>query len=101
MSQNRGLPEGAVLVAMVDADVRLGLRGNLVECAIAQAVRRITGTSHASVDGYGVDVWCEKKQKEFQYVLPEEAREFIDRFDSGEEVEPIAFVMTLAAVEGL
>lgn len=75
-------------------------------CPIAWAVRRLLKTANVSVGNARVtlcDPWhvysAEEKAKLPRYSLPQEAQDFIDRFDGGSPVEPITFTAVLEPEE--
>lgn len=63
-----------------------GERDHGTKCAIALAIREMVDSdTDLEVDGTGIKIGYE------YFDIPEEVKEFIDRFDKGEPVEPISF----------
>lgn len=66
-------------------DIEKGLPEDKCGCPVALAIRRATGLE--------VSVWCSMSVKVGrEYIdLPDEAEDFINRFDQGEPVQPFTF----------
>lgn len=65
-------------------DIISGQRGSFTHCPIGLALSKMLGIQ-ASVSVYGIFIYGQA------WDLPKEARHFIQQFDTGERVFPIAF----------
>lgn len=71
-----------------------GVCGSSTNCPIAYALIEKSSVKLRSVGSGFVEV-VNKKNETFLYILPQKARQFIEDFDDGKEVEPFSFEMRL------
>lgn len=74
-------------------DIQRGTRGRATDCPVALAIsRKLKNVDYVSV-GQTCASWYTKEEAMKDTPLPPEVTEFIQRFDSGEPVEPIRFYL--------
>lgn len=74
-------------VEMTQEDIDQGVMDDVSQCAVANALNRVTGHEWSVVDG--VAYRDEPHSREIP--LGYEVRKFIKHYDNGDSVEPIAF----------
>lgn len=83
-----------VRVEVTQNDIRKGRRGDCANCPIARAVKRVTRVQNALVEDDGTISFS--KRDNIVIIPASEKRErFISKFDAGEKVEPIVFLMNI------
>jgi hypothetical protein len=84
-----------VTVEVTAEDIARGARGSPSGCPVALAVCRAIGTApvhgEIDVDPEGIHLRGRRDFYKASRPLPDEAQEFIGRFDRGLTVEPFAF----------
>lgn len=83
-------------VAVTESDIRKGKRCDPCGCPVALALKR-SGFPHASVLGTNWMTDWRIEPPDDGHLLPPEAARFVDDFDEGRDVEPIAFEVEAGA----
>lgn len=78
-----------MVINVTQEDIEMGSPSLCYNCPIAWAAKRAIAGSFAAVDG--IKMVIESEEKRTRYWLPEEARKFVDDFDSGRPVKPFSF----------
>ena len=84
-----------MLVSVTQNDIDSGSR-TCSDCPIALAIIRKPGVYYVEVDANGVELWTSPDDwvddaNSLICALPDEALRFMNRFDSGAEVQPFEF----------
>lgn len=80
-------------VKVKSSDIKQGVRLDSTKCPIARSLRRIFPKRGVSV--YGAEAYVKAHNGDTRaFLLPYDARNFIDAFDSGRKVSPLSFVIT-------
>jgi hypothetical protein len=82
-----------ITISVTADDIAQGKQRDCRRCPIACAVRRAFPHAVVDVDEADINIWKSGLIAETfrEYVLPDEAREFISAFDAGESVKPFTF----------
>ena len=79
-------------ITVTPLDIVAGARGEPCSCPIALAIRRQIPGSDPLVTPEEVGIeWDDRRVDYPAYDLPQEARDFIGRFDAGLPVDPFEF----------
>jgi hypothetical protein len=89
MTEATNMRMTAMRIVVTPDDIKKGKRHNPTACPIAHAMRRAFGRRVSVEASYARVTYPDRVAV---YRLPAEARRFIDCFDVGLRVEPIAFV---------
>jgi hypothetical protein len=86
----------SISVEVTEHDIRHGKRGDPCQCPVARAIRRAIGQpeAHVIVGVYAVEAaGCAIGEGDDAqvFVLPVRAARWVQQFDLGDPVEPIAF----------
>lgn len=79
--------------------IAAGVRGSPCDCPVGKAIYRAVGLDPdwdiIDVDGEGLHIWGRGNLRKASKRLPEVARQFIEDFDAGREVQPVEFDFTI------
>ncbi len=84
-----------MIIKVTQEDIDGGTRGESETCAISRAVNRLTA-GHAETGDDTIRIYPAKEAyKPLDYDLPEDAKQFVSRFDKGHPVSPFAFELPI------
>lgn len=87
-----GIDLPTYIIEVTPDDIRFGLPGIASNCAVARAVRRVTGYE-ADVEGDAITLWP-TNEAHIDYLGPSWLNSWVDRFDHHDTVDPITFDLT-------